>query len=70
VIVLEERRWGLEMGVWVEFEGFELKGSMEIERRISEAIESEEGDGKCCFCGDDKYSTSFFFHLISFSIDW
>lgn len=54
------------MGVWVEFEGFELKGSMEIERRISEAMESEEGDGKCC-CWDDKYSTSFFFllsHLI------
>lgn len=56
VIVLEERRWGLEMGVWVELEGFELKGSMEIERRISEAMESEEGDGKCC-CGDDKYSS-------------
>lgn len=45
IIVLEERRWGLEMGVWVEFEGCGLKGSMEIERRISEAIESEEGNG-------------------------
>lgn len=64
IIVLEERRWDLEMGVWVEFEGFELKGSMEIERRISEAMESEEGDGKCCCCGDEY--TSFFLssHLI------
>lgn len=66
IIVLEERRWDLEIGVWVEFEGFELKGSMEIERRINEAMESEEGDGKCCcWCGDE-YSTSFFLssHLI------